>query len=390
MPRFAPDLPVVLLIASNWELARISEQRDKLNVDGVYVWHGDTKIFLAIVKCLEDRWNAEHDAQVADVGTIILVEDSVRFRSSLLPIMYTELVKQTRAVMADGVNRMHKLLRMRARPKILVAETFEEGMKLYRRFHKHLFGVIADVSFPRNGKQDRRAGIDFITQVKADYPDTPALLQSSDQANRSLAEAIGAHFLHKRSTTLLEDVREFMLHNFGFGDFVFRAPDGREVGRARDLRTMTHVLARVPAESLEYHARRNHFSNWLRARTEFTLARRLRPRRVSEFDDLEALRQYLITMFSQVLRTNRRGMIEDFSRDRFDASSRFARIGGGSLGGKARGLAFVDAPAGGNRARTRVSRNRRPRAPLGRHRHGRLRRVPGVQSPAPGGTALDQ
>ena len=343
VPRFAPDLPIVLLIASNWELARISEQRDQLNVDGVYVWHGDTKIFLAIVKCLEDRWNAEHDAQVADVGTIILVEDSVRFRSSLLPIIYTELVKQTRAVMADGVNRMHKLLRMRARPKVLVAETFEEGMALYERFHKHLFGVIADVSFPRNGKQDRRAGIDFISQVKSDYPDTPALLQSSDQANRHLAEAIGAHFLHKRSTTLLEDVREFMLHNFGFGDFVFHTPDGREVGRARDLRTMTHVLARVPAESLEYHARRNHFSNWLRARTEFTLARRLRPRRVTEFDDLETLRQYLITTFSQVLRTNRRGMIEDFSRDRFDAGSRFARIGGGSLGGKARGLAFVDA-----------------------------------------------
>lgn len=338
-----PEIPIVLLVASNWELALVTQQRGRLEIDGVYVWHGDTKIFLAIIKGLEDRWNAEYDTRVAGVGVIILVEDSIRFRSSLLPIMYTELVKQTRAVMADGINRMHKLLRMRARPKILVAETYEQGLELYRRFQRYLFGVIADVSFARNGRTDPRAGIDFIRLVKADNQDTPALLQSSDPANRALAEEIGARFLHKRSTTLLEDVRNFMLHNFGFGDFIFRMPDGSEVGRAADLRAMTRVLAEAPAESVEYHARRNHFSNWLRARTEFALARRLRPRRVSEFRDLESLRRYLIAAFSQALRVNRRGMIEDFARDRFDVGSRFARIGGGSIGGKARGLAFADA-----------------------------------------------
>ena len=337
-----PGVPIVLLISSSWELARVTEQRGQLDVDGVYVWHGDTKIFLAIIKCLEDRWNAERDTRLARVGTIILVEDSVRFRSSLLPIMYTELVKQTRMVVADGINRMHKLMRMRARPKILVAETYDEGIQLYDRYHKYLFGVIADVSFPREGQMDPRAGIEFIRRVKADYPDTPALLQSSDLSNQALAEEIGAQFLHKRSTTLLEDVREFMLRNFGFGDFVFRMPDGREVGRAADLRTMARVLAEVPAESVEYHARRNHFSNWLRARTEFDLARRLRPQRVSDFRDVETIREHLKTSCLEALRVNRRGMVEDFSRQRFDAGSRFARIGGGSLGGKARGLAFVD------------------------------------------------
>jgi len=339
---FAPGVPIILLTSSSWELARISELRDRLKVDGIYVWHGDTKIFLAMIKCLEDRWNAEHDTRVAGVGTIILVEDSVRFRSSLLPIMYTELVRQTRTVVADGLNRMHKLLRMRARPKILVAETFEEGLGFYDRFHKYLFGVIADVSFPRSGVQDPQAGIDFIRRVKADYPDMPALLQSSDLANRALAESVGAHFLHKRSATLLEDVREFMLNNFGFGDFVFRMPDGREVGRASSLRQMLRALREVPAESVDYHARRNHFSNWLRARTEFELARRLRPRKVSEFQDVESVRQYLIKAFAEAIQNNRRGMVEDFSRERFDLGSQFARIGGGSLGGKARGLAFVD------------------------------------------------
>jgi CheY-like chemotaxis protein len=341
--QFAPGLPIVLLVSSNWELTRVSQQRDKLDVDDIYVWHGDTKIFLAIIKCLEDRWNVEHDTRLARVGTIILVEDSIRFRSSLLPIMYSELVKQTRSVMADGINRMQKLLRMRARPKILVAETFEAGMELYNRYHKYIFGVIADVSFPRHGQVDPQAGIEFIRRVKADYPDTPALLQSSDLANRAVAEAIGARFLHKRSATLLEDVREFMLNNFGFGDFVFRMPDGEEVGRAFDLRSLVQALGRVPGESIDFHARRNHFSNWLRARTEFELAQRLRPRRVSEFRDVEALRHYLIRECNDALRANRRGIVEDFASERFDAGSRFARIGGGSLGGKARGLAFVDA-----------------------------------------------
>lgn len=350
VPKFAgalralrPQLPVVLLISSAWELARIAHLRAELNVDGLYVWHGDTKLFLAIIKVIEDRMNAEHDARVGDVGVIILVEDSIRFLSSLLPIIYSQLVQQTRAVMADGLNHMDKLLRMRARPKVLLAHSYEEGLELYHRFRKQLFGVISDVSFARNGAQDPRAGIDFIRRIKTDLQDLPALLQSSDLSNGELAGLIGARFLHKRSATLLEDVRNFMLDNFGFGDFVFRTPEGQEVARAGDLQTMARVLREVPLESIEYHAVRNHFSNWLRARTEFALARRLRPRRVSEFSDLEELRRFLIRGLSEAMGQNRRGLVEDFSRQRFDAGSGFARIGGGSMGGKARGLAFVDA-----------------------------------------------
>ncbi len=338
-----PQLPVVLLIANEWDLRRVQQRGSGLNVNNAYVWHGDATLFLAIIKALEDRANAEHDTRVGDVGVIILVEDSVRFRSSILPIIYSQLVKQTRAVMADGLNHMDKLLRMRARPKVLIAETYEEGMELYQRFRKQLFGVIADVSFPRGGAQDLSAGITFIRHVKLDLPDVPALLQSSDASNGRLAEQIGARFLHKRSATLLQDVRNFMLDNFGFGDFVFRMPDMREVARAADLRSMAEVLRHVPLESIEYHARRNHFSNWLRARTEFALARRIRPRRVSEFGELAELRRYLIRGINEALRLNRRGVVEDFSRERFDEGAGVARVRGGSLGGKARGLAFVDA-----------------------------------------------
>ena len=285
-----PDLPVVLLVANDWELTRLTTQRAELNVDGIYVWHGDVKVIVAIVKLLEDRLNVEHDTRVGDVGVIILLEDSVRFRSSLLPIIYSQLVRQTRAVMADGLNHMDKLMRMAARPKVLAAETYEQGLELFHQFRKHLFGIISDVSYPRANRLDPQGGISFIRQVQAELPDVPTLLQSSDPANWRLAESLGVSFLHKKSPTLLEDVRNFMLEHFGFGDFVFRMPDGREVARAGDLRSMARVLRDVPAESIEYHAHHNHFSNWFRARTEFALARRMRPRHVSEFSDIEAIR----------------------------------------------------------------------------------------------------
>lgn len=338
------DLPIVLLVTNEAELCALPGQaEDELGVDSVYVWAGDAKIFLALIKAIEDRWNVDHDTRLGGVGVVILIEDSRRFRSSLLPIMYAELVAQTRAVMADGINRTHRLARMRARPKILVVETYEDAVACFERYRDHLFGVITDVSFRRGGAQDPEAGAELIRRIKQECPDLPILMQSSEPANKALADGLGVSFLHKRSSTLLEDVRAFMLHNFGFGEFVFRLPEGYEVARAADLRSMARVLTSVPARALEYHAARNHFSNWLRARTEFGLARRLRLRALSDFADLEALRRYLIGAFREALRQNRRGRVEDFARDRFDAGSHMARIGGGSLGGKARGLAFTDA-----------------------------------------------
>lgn len=339
----APQLPVVVLVSNVPDLVRLSDRREQLGPDEIYVWHGDSKLFLAIIKIIEDRWNVEHDTTEGGVGVIVLVEDSVRYRSSILPIMYSELVKQTRSVMQDGINRMQRQLRMRARPKILVAETFEQGLALYERYAHCLFGIVSDVSYHRGGRTDPHAGIELIRLLKSKNPDLPALLQSSDPSNRWLATSVNASFLYKRSATLLQDVGDFMLRSFGFGDFIFRLPDQTEVGRASDLRTMVSVLAQVPPESVEYHATRNHFSNWLRARTEFELAKRLRPMTVSSFRDADALRQFLIREFSQVLVQNRRGVVEDFSRERFDEGTTFARIGGGSLGGKARGLAFFDA-----------------------------------------------
>ena len=344
---YRADLQIVLLVSGDWDLARVTDARHEFrDVDDIFVWQGDTRIFLAIIKIIEDRWNAPDDTRIGDVGVIIVVEDNLRFRSSLLPIVYTELVLQTRAVMREGLNRMQKLMRLKARTKILTAETLDEGQRLLERYRDYIVGVISDVEFPlaRDQAPHSTAGIEFIRLVKAQNADTPCLVQSAEARFKREAEAIGANFIHKQSQTLSSDVRGFMLANFGFGDFVFRWPDDNaELARARDLRDMRNLLEAVPIESVEYHAVRNHFSNWLRARTEFALARSLRPRRVSEFKDLEALRRYLVDAVDDTLQSSRRGVVEDFSRERFDAGCRFARIGGGSLGGKARGLAFIDA-----------------------------------------------
>lgn len=359
-----PQTPLVLLIANELELTRLGRRRAQIDADEMYVWNGDAKLFLAIVKALEDCWNVEHDTRVGEVGVIILIEDSVRYRSALLPNMYSELVGQTRSVMIDGLNRMQRLSRMRARPKILVAKNYEEALELHEKYHDHLLGVVTDVSFKRDGKSCPTAGIDFIRYVQASRPDVPAVVQSSDPRNRALAQEVGVTFLHKKSRTLMRDLRQFMVDNFGFGDFIFRLADRTEVGRAANLREMPSVLSSIPIESIEYHADNNHFSNWLRARCEFELANRLRPIQVSEFRDSEDLRRYLITEFRAVLRDSRRGAIEDFARDRYDESTSCARIGGGSLGGKARGLAFMntllvgeDVAAGLDRVRVYVPRS---------------------------------
>jgi CheY-like chemotaxis protein len=338
----APLVPIILLAHEARDLSEVVRSAKAKGVDRVFVWSGDTQLFLAIMKYFEDRLNVEHDTRVGDVRVILLIENSVHFYSVYLPLLYTEVMEQTYRLLAEGLDLPRQLLRMRARPKILLADRYEEAWELFSQYRDHLLGIISDIRFPREGKLASDAGLEFIRKVREQVPDMPVLLQSSDMAHARAARELGAAFLHKRSPTLLLDLREFMLTNFGFGDFVFRLPDGTEVARASDLRTMEHLLAVVPDESLRYHGSLNHFSNWLRARTEFDLAARIRPRKVTEFATPEDLRRYLIDAFAGHRRQTQRGMVAEFSRERFDAASAFVRIGRGSLGGKARGLAFVN------------------------------------------------
>jgi DNA-binding NarL/FixJ family response regulator len=337
------ELPVVLLADNHFEAHRIKELNQPPSLDQVFVWRGDVALFLAIIKLVEDRRNVARDTELAGVRTIILIENSVRFYSSYLPLLYTELTKQTEALMADGVNARQRLRRMRARAKILLAETFEEGWGLFERFCPYTLGIISDARFPRGGVSDPEAGLEFVRRVKSADPDMPALIQSTDEALADRAHALGAAFLYKRSPTLLEDLRRFMQASLGFGDFVFRDPEaGGEIARVRDLAAMPRALRAVPGDSLRYHASRNHFSNWCMARTEFALAARIRPKKVSDFADEAELRRYLVEAFSGLASEARRGVVADFAPREFEGLEGFARIGGGSMGGKGRGLGFIN------------------------------------------------
>jgi CheY-like chemotaxis protein len=338
-----PSTPVVLLAFDIGELEQIRRDGQIEQVDHTFLWTGDARLFIAIIKLFEDRWNVDHDTDIAQVRTILLVEDSTRFTSLYLPLLYTALVEQTSLLLADSVNLANRLLRLRARPKVLWAQSYEQALGLYERYRPYMLGVISDLNFPRDGSSDPRAGVDFLARIRTDDATMPALLQSSNAEAASLAREIGVHFIHKRSRKLLKELRRFIERRFGFGDFIFLDPRGRECGRARNLRELESQLLLVPDESLRYHAQRNDFSNWLRARTEFGLASRIRPFQLEDFESLDTLREYLIGTLRDQRIEQQRGIVADFSSPRFDERSQFVRIGKGSLGGKGRGLAFANA-----------------------------------------------
>jgi CheY-like chemotaxis protein len=336
------DVPVVLLAYDSQELAAFLRRSDTTVLDRIFLWQGDVRILLAIVNLVEDRWNVDHDTGEAGVQAVIVIEDSIRYYSSFVPAIYKALLLQSHEVAPEGANLQQKLMRAQARPKILLCTTFEEAWRAFRTYEANVLGVISDIEFPKDGRLSREAGVEFARRVRERLPDVPVMLQSNDRENETLARSVGAAFLLKNSPLLLHELQRFMVENFGFGDFVFRLPDGAEVGRAHDLRSLEEQLHRVPAASVAYHAERNHFSKWLKARTEFTLADFLRPRRVSEFETVEALRQHLLQSIQWYRARRNRTIVADFDRQSFDESSTFYRIGGGSLGGKARGLAFVN------------------------------------------------
>lgn len=336
-----PDLPVVMLAYETRELRQILSREGGQVFDKVFVWHGDGTILLAIVKYIEDRKNSEHDIKQGGVPVIILVEDSISFYSSYLPTIYTELVNQIQTVVSEEPTLSLKFNRTRARPKVLLANTFEEAWGLFQEYRDYLLGIISDVRFPRGGKVDFSAGLELTRQVRDAYEDLPILLQSREEMYAHDAAELQVAFVRKDSHNLLQQLRRFIIDNFGFGDFVFYMPDGEEVGRAHNLFSMEHVLRDVPPQSIRWHGERNHFSRWLMARTEFELAHHLRAYNVSGFESIEKVRSFLINSLSALCREAHAGVVTAYSLEQCREHSTFTRIGGGSLGGKARGLAFM-------------------------------------------------
>ena len=336
------EVPIVLLAYDNRELKDLLTLHDTSIFDRIFIWQGDFRLIIAIIRQIEDRNNVEHDTRFVGVQSIILIEDSIRYYSSFLPIIYSEVLNQSQRLIVEGINLSDKYLRMRARPKILLCTTFEEAWKYFQNYEDDILGVISDIDFVHNGRPDPRAGIEFAKNVKSRHPDIPILLHSTTAEYEAQARMIGTSFLLKDSPTLLHDLKQFIVQYFSFGDFVFKTPGAAEVGRATDLKSLEEQLQHVPDESILYHGERNHFSNWLKARTEFWLAHELRPRRVSDYRSVQALREDLISSLREYRQLRQRGIIMEFSKETFLPSSSFARIGGGSLGGKARGLGFVN------------------------------------------------
>jgi len=337
-----PDLPVVLLAHSIHGLFPMPENKDSSGIDQIYIWSGDAELLLAIVKNVEDQRNAEPDSEKAQVRVIILVEDSPLYRSYFLPLMYKEVVHQTQEVLDESLNEEHRLLKMRARPKILVADNFEAAQALYERYQSYLFGVVSDTRFPKGGKVVEDAGVQLLKGMKQDILDLPVLLISNEPKNRKQADTIPSLFLDKNSPRLFDELHAFFLDHLGFGDFIFRTADGKEVARASNLRQLQEILPDLPDEPLCYHASRNRFSNWIMARSEINLASQMRQLQISDFPDVSAIRQYLIGSIHGLRKWRQKGVVTQFDARTFDPQiADIAKIGKGSLGGKARGLAFV-------------------------------------------------
>lgn len=336
------DIPVVVLAYDYREVKSFVARNPVTDIDRVFLWQGNARILIAIVKYVEDKRNVRHDAKALGVPVLLVVEDNIRYYSSILPVIYTELISQSRRVIREGINVAHKLVRQRARPKILLCSDYEDAAQQAMEYRNNLLAVVSDVQFPRGGAVDENAGFELAHMIREAVPDVPIVLHSSHTEYRSRAHAKGLAFLQKRSPTFLRDFRRLLTQQCAFGDFIFRMPDGTEVARATDMNALEAQLHTVSAESIGYHSQRNHFSRWLTARTEFALAQKLRPRKVSDFADLEALREDLIRSINDYRREQSEFLIGDFNAATFKAGDAFfLRIGTGSLGGKARGLAFM-------------------------------------------------
>jgi DNA-binding NarL/FixJ family response regulator len=342
--RVHPQLPVVQLAFDEVEVSGrgggggVSRPG---GYDRAFLWTGDARVLLAVIKLVEDAANVDPDTRSAGVQVILLVEDSVRRYSNFLAILYAELMKQSQSLIAEGLNDLHRLLRMRARPKILLATSYEEAVACHERFAGRLLAVITDMRLPCAGREDPEAGLDLVKLVRRANPDAPVLLQSAEPDSAERARDLEVSHMDKGSPDIARRLREFLLEYLGFGDFVFRLPDRTEVFRARDMYEMQRVLRLVPAESLEYHASRHHFSVWLRARCMFRLADHLKRYTVGDFAGIEEVRAYLLSALEQAAMAEQLGVVAEFSSVMSDRRKLFSRVGSGSLGGKGRSIAFT-------------------------------------------------
>ncbi len=339
-----PYIPTFLLLNSPSDLPFIMRKREKgLTFDGYFVWTGESKVFFAMVKMLEDRVNAENDTQIGLTRIILLVEDSAEYYSSYLPMLYTLVMEQTKSMIEDvSSDELYKILKMRARPKILLATTYEEAISIYRQYKDYLLCVISDMRFSKDGQLNEKAGFDLIQYVKSELPNIPTVLQSSDPGNSKYAHALKSSFINKNSESLLQDLKSFINYYLGFGHFVYRDDQGRQIAVAKSMKEFEQYLKTIPENSLAYHAMKNHFSLWLTARGEVNIAKIITPMRISDFTNLSELRNFLLQLIKKRRHEMDKGKVINFDESAAIDETNVVSLAGGSLGGKGRGLAFVN------------------------------------------------
>lgn len=338
-----PHIPLVVLTPFSHGIKERMEHEDLSIFEYVFCWLGNTDLLVSIIKLIEDKMNLVHDIKEVGVQMILLVEDSIRFYSSVLPNLYKFVLRQSQEFATEALNEHQRTLRMRGRPKIVLARSYEEAMDLYNKYQNNTLGIISDARYPREGKIDPHAGIRFLTEVRSRDPFIPLILQSAEVSNKEFALSCGAQFIDKNSKKMNIDLREAVSENFGFGDFIFRNPNTmEEVVRVHNLKELQNAIFSIPAESFLYHISRNHISRWLYSRAIFPVAEFLKQITWESLQDIDAHRQIIFEAIVKYRKMKNQGVVAVFQRDRFDRYSNFARIGDGSLGGKGRGLAFID------------------------------------------------
>lgn len=338
-----PDIPLLLMVTNNSSLAMLDSSRPELAAfNRVFVWNGYSKLFVGMIKYIEDWRNVEIDTRTGEVRVILLIEDSVRYYSRYLPVLYKVVLRQTQLLVEEEHStETYKLLSIRARPKILLASSYEEALHIFETYKPYLLTVITDVRFSRDGAFDENAGFEFLQFAKREIPDLPVLVQSSEQNVRERAYEVRASFIDKNSESLEMELAAFLQANLGFGNFVFRNPEGEEIARARNMGEFVDKLNEIPIESLLYHAEHNHFSAWLMARGEIHVAKILRPYKITDFGTPAELRQFIVHLIDQIRSTRSRGMVPYFDPELIKYPRYLCKIADGSVGGKGRGLTFI-------------------------------------------------
>ena len=339
-----PYIPTFLLLNNPVDVSYVKNLKMQgIPFDNYFVWTGESKVFFAMVKLLEDMVNVDNDTRKGLTRVILIVEDSAEYYSSYLPMIYTLVMEQTRNLIADvSTDELYKVLRLRARPKILLASNWEESISIFNRFRDSLLCVISDMRFPKEGELFETAGYELIRHIKSSLPNLPTLLQSSDPGNAKYAYSLKANFINKNSESLLQDLKAFINYYLGFGHFVYRDNKGRQIAVAKSMKEFEAYLETVPEDSLVYHAMKNHFSLWLMARGEVKIAKLINPMQVSDFNSLRELREFLIDIIRKRRREMNKGRLVNFEESLVIDETNVVSLSGGSMGGKGRGIAFIN------------------------------------------------